>query len=74
MLHIDKYYFEIACAGQCINPPEAMERAGLPKGTIVKISNGDDLTPEEVGKIAKALQVKPIDITTKGGFGINFDN
>ena len=65
MLYIDKFHFEIACAGQCMNPPEVIEKAGLPKGTMVKISNGDEFTPAEVGKLAEVLKVKPKDIVTR---------
>lgn len=63
---INRYHFELACAAMCINPAEAVQRAGLPPETEEKIMKFQELPPAEVGKLAAALQVAPADIADPG--------
>jgi hypothetical protein len=59
-LKIDKQKYMIARARACMGQKE-LEAAGIPKGTLCRAMR-DDLRPETVGKIAKALGVDVTEI------------
>ena len=54
-MRIDRQKYMIARARACMGQKE-LEAAGIPKGTLCRAMR-DDLRPETVGKIAKALGV-----------------
>lgn len=60
-MRIDKTKFEIARAKNCISMPELAEKSGLARGTLYK-SYRNDVQPQTVGMIAKALNVDVKDI------------
>ncbi|MCH1971657.1 helix-turn-helix domain-containing protein [Muricomes sp. OA1] len=59
-MKIDKQKYMIARARACMGQKE-LEAAGIPKGTLCRAMR-DDLRPETVGKIAKALGVDVTEI------------
>ncbi len=59
-MKIDKQKYMIARARACMGQKE-LEAAGIPKGTLCRAMR-DNLRPETVGKIAKALGVDVTEI------------
>ncbi|CUO04514.1 XRE family transcriptional regulator [Eubacterium sp. am_0171] len=59
-MRIDRQKYMIARARACMGQKE-LEAAGIPKGTLCRAMR-DDLRPETVGKIAKALGVDVTEI------------
>ncbi len=59
-MKIDKQKYMIARARACMGQKE-LEAAGIPKGTLCRAMR-EDLRPETVGKIAKALGVDVTEI------------
>lgn len=61
-LIIDNRAFLIACANKCIGKVEATKRAGISNCVLHRIKNGKNVHAETVGKLARVLDVKPIDL------------
>lgn len=51
-INVKKY--ELARARACMGPKE-LEAAGIPKGTLNRITGGKSARPETIGRIAAAL-------------------
>lgn len=63
VLQIDRKKIELAMASKCLNFKELKNLANISNSTITKIlENKIPLTPKTLGKIAKALDVKPADL------------
>lgn len=60
-MKVDRKKYEIAQARVCMGQ-KALEKAGIPKGTLCRIVSGKELRPETVGKLAKALGVDVTEI------------
>lgn len=59
-MRINKQKYMLAKARACMGQKD-LEKAGIPKGTLCRAIR-DDLRPETVGKIAKALGVDVTEI------------
>ncbi|MBR5129216.1 MAG: helix-turn-helix transcriptional regulator [Firmicutes bacterium] len=55
-MKLDKNKYEIARARVCMSSKEIID-AGIPKGTLYRIVNGEDVRPETIGKLAAILKV-----------------
>lgn len=55
-MKINKAKFDLAKARACMGTKDIV-KAGVPKGTLCRILSADNVRPETVGKIAKALGV-----------------
>ncbi len=63
MLQIDRKKLELAMASKCLNFKELKDLANISNSTVTKIlENKVPLTPKTLGKIAKALNVKPAEL------------
>ena len=58
---MDKQKYELARARACKGFKDIIS-AGVPKGTLCRVIGGEDVRPETIGKIAKALGVDVLDI------------
>lgn len=60
---IDRKKFDLAMAKKCINLKELKDLAHISNSTITKVLAGKiPLQPKTLGKIAKALDVEPIEL------------
>lgn len=53
-MKLDRKKYELARARACKGFKDIID-AGIPKGTLCRVTNGEDVRPETIGKIAKAL-------------------
>ena len=53
--------YELARARACKGFKDVIA-AGVPKGTLCRVINGEDARPETIGKIAKALECDVLEI------------
>lgn len=62
-MKIDVTRLDIAMANKCYTKTRLVANAGICYSSLIKILNGKmKLTPQTLGKIAKALDVKPVDL------------
>lgn len=66
-LIIDNRAFLIACANKCMGCVEATKQAGVSNCVLHRIKHGKCVHAETVGKLAKVLDVKPIDLLKEDG-------
>ena len=60
---LDLFKFDIARAKKCYNKKQLSQKAGLSYDNLMKILSGKiNLTATSLGKIAKALDVEPIEL------------
>lgn len=63
MLQFDLKKLDLAMANKCYSKTKLVVNAGICYSSLIKILNGKmALTPRTLGKIAKALDVKPQDL------------
>lgn len=63
MFKLDRKKFDLARAEKCYTLINVAKNAKIAYSTLTKILNGSiNLTPQTLGKIAKALDVKPVDL------------
>lgn len=60
-MRLDRKKFDIARARACMNQTD-FEQAGIPKGTLCRAMGDNNVKPETIGKIAKALGVDVTEI------------
>ncbi len=60
-MKLDKQKYELARARGCKGFKDIIA-AGVPKGTLCRVIGGEDVRPETIGKIAKALECDVLDI------------
>ena len=58
----DKKKVLIARARTCLSIPEIVELSGVSKPTVNRAVNGHSVSPESIGRIAKALGVDVLEI------------
>lgn len=62
-MKLDKNKLELAMANKCYTKTRLVANAGICYSSLIKILNGKmKLTPQTLGKIAKTLDVKPIEL------------
>ncbi|WP_373244121.1 helix-turn-helix domain-containing protein [Megamonas funiformis] len=62
-LKLDLFKFDLARAKKCYNKKQVAKKAGLSYDNLMKILSGRiSLTATSLGKIAKALDVEPIEL------------
>lgn len=62
-LKLDLFKFDLARAKKCYNKKQLAQKAGLSYDNLMKILSGRiSLTATSLGKIAKALDVEPIEL------------
>lgn len=62
-LKLDLFKFDLARAKKCYNKKQVSKKAGLSYDNLMKILSGRiSLTATSLGKIAKALDVEPIEL------------
>ena len=60
---LDLFKFDLARAKKCYNKKQLSQKAGLSYDYLMKILSGKiNLTATSLGKIAKALDVEPIEL------------
>lgn len=60
---LDLFKFDLARAKKCYNKKQVAKKAGLSYDNLMKILSGRiSLTATSLGKIAKALDVEPIEL------------
>lgn len=60
---LDLFKFDLARAKKCYNKKQVAKKAGLSYDNLLKILSGRiSLTATSLGKIAKALDVEPIEL------------
>ena len=60
---LDLFKFDLARAQKCYNNKQLAQKAGLSYDNLMKILSGKiNLTATSLGKIAKALDVEPIEL------------
>lgn len=60
-MKINRQKYELARARSCKGFKDIIA-AGVPKGTLCRVIGGEDVRPETIGKIAKALGVDVTEI------------
>ena len=60
-MKLNRQKYNLARARACMSFNDLIE-TGIPKGTLCRVINGDNVRPETIGKIAKALGVDVTDI------------
>lgn len=60
-MKLNREKFMLARARACIGQKELVA-AGIPKGTLCRVMRGDNVKPETMGRIARALGVDVTDI------------
>ena len=60
-MKLNKQKYELARARACKSFKDIVA-AGVPKGTLCRVIGGEDVRPETIGKIAKALNCDVVDI------------
>lgn len=62
-MRIDKNKFNLLLAETCLSNKEFCKKADIQRGTLSQIVNGKrEARPQTIGKLAKALGVRVIDI------------
>ena len=61
-MKISNEKLEIAMANECVTRNELAKKSGLAEITLTKMKANPNVKPATVGKIAKALKVKPEDL------------
>ena len=59
---IDTRKFDLACAEVCLSACSVLRNAGVSTCVLPSIKKGKHLRPCTVGKIAKSLGYKPVDL------------
>lgn len=54
-MKMNRKKYELARARACMSFNDVVN-SGIPKGTLCRVMNGEDVRPETIGKIAKALK------------------
>lgn len=54
-MKMNRRKYELARARACMSFNDVVN-FGIPKGTLCRVMNGEDVRPETIGKIAKALK------------------
>lgn len=62
MFFIDKRKLELLCAEKCVGCVELTKLAGVSSCVLHNIKKGSSVNPKTLGKLAKALNVNPIDL------------
>ena len=63
MLQLDRRKLDLILAERCYNLTDVTKRAGLSSALVTKVVSGKyTLTTKTLGKMAKALGVKPADL------------
>ena len=63
MFKLDMRKFDLARAAKCYTKTQTAAKAGITYGTYLKIQSGENrLTARTLGRLAKALGVKPADL------------
>lgn len=60
-MKMNRKKYELARARACMSFNDVVN-SGIPKGTLCRVMNGEDVRPETIGKIAKALGVDVAEI------------
>lgn len=61
----DRKKLELVMARACMNSADLPKIAGLPRPTVYNVITGRSVRPATLGKIAKALNVDPVEIIDK---------
>lgn len=59
---IDERKLYLACANECMSVQESFKKAGCSSVTMQRVHKGKPIQPKTLGKLARALNVKPIDL------------
>lgn len=59
---IDERKLYLACASECMSVVEVGRKTGCSAVTLNRIHKGKPIQARTLGKLAKALNVKPIDL------------
>ena len=59
---IDERKLYLACASECMSFVEVVRKTGCSSVTLHRIHKGKPIQPKTLGKLARALNVKPIDL------------
>lgn len=59
---IDERKLYLACANECMSVLESFKKAGCSSVTMQRIHKGKPIQPKTLGKLARALNVRPIDL------------
>lgn len=63
MLQLDRRKLDLILAERCYNLTDVTKKAGLSSALVTKVVSGKyTLTTKTLGKMAKALDVKPADL------------
>ncbi len=60
-MKLNKQKYELAKARACMSSTDII-KAGIAKGTLLRATSGEDIKPDTVGRIAKALGVDVTEI------------
>lgn len=60
-MKLDKKKYDLAKARKCKRTSDIVN-AGIAKGTVARAINGEDMKPDTIGRIAKALGVDVAEI------------
>ncbi|MEA5004314.1 MAG: hypothetical protein VB081_12575 [Christensenella sp.] len=61
-MKLDRKKLDLAKARTCLSTAQLIEKANIPSGTYCSAIRCNNVRPETVGKIAKALGVDPAEI------------
>lgn len=64
---VDERKLYLACANECLSVVELFKTAGSSSVTLQRIHEGKPIQSKTLGKLAKALKVKPIDLLKEDG-------
>lgn len=53
---------ELALARSCMNTADLVSVAAMPEPTVKKVLSGRSVRPATLGRIAKALEVDPVEL------------
>ena len=70
---IDERKLSLSCANECMSVRESFKKAGCSSVTMQRVHKGKPIQTKTLGKLAKALHVRPIDLLkedTKNGINI----
>ncbi len=59
---VDREKLYMAMANSCLTSAELQVKSGLPRGTYLNVITGKNVRPATVGKLAKTLNVKPVEL------------
>lgn len=65
-MKVDRRKLELAMARACMNSADLPAAAGLPRPTFQNAVVGKNVRPATLGRIAKALNVDPVDLLEDG--------